>query len=107
MITQAAFERGAQELVGFTGDRAWNPRAGLCVRASGSSSPALKALDARTLFVDLMGVIWNDGATTITVKDNAGGTIGTILAGGVANVYCFDTSTAAGAWRLVTKAFLT
>ena len=44
----------------------------------------------------------NVGANAFTVKDNAGGTIGTLAAGEAKLVYLADNSTAAGVWRIFT-----
>lgn len=106
MISWAAFFRRAQNSEGFSGTKDIQPRAGLCGRYSGGSTPVIRLPDARTLWVDLMQVIWNNGGATFAVHDNAGGVIGTVAAGTPAVLYLFDTSTQAGGWRLVTKTFL-
>lgn len=47
-------------------------------------------------------LVRNLGAFTITLKDNAGGTIGTVAAGAVKYLYISDNSTAAGTWSVFT-----
>ena len=47
-------------------------------------------------------LVRNVGANTITLKDNAGGVIGTVAAGVAKYLYLTDNSTAAGAWTIFT-----
>ncbi len=44
----------------------------------------------------------NVGAQTVTLKNNAGGTIGTVASGVVKQLYLADNTTAAGTWRIFT-----
>lgn len=44
----------------------------------------------------------NVGAQTITLKNNAGGVIGTVASGVVKQLYLEDNTTAAGTWRIFT-----
>jgi hypothetical protein len=44
----------------------------------------------------------NVGAQTITIKNNAGGVIGTVASGVVKQLYLEDNTTAAGTWRIFT-----
>lgn len=44
----------------------------------------------------------NVGANTVTIKDNAGNTIGTVASGVVKQFYLEDNSTQAGTWRVFT-----
>lgn len=47
-------------------------------------------------------LVRNVGANTITLKDNAGGVIGTVAAGVAKYLYLTDNSTAAGTWAIFT-----
>lgn len=44
----------------------------------------------------------NVGAQTVTIKNNAGGVIGTVASGVVKQLYLEDNTTAAGTWRIFT-----
>ena len=106
MMSMATFFRGAYNLEGFSGTVAFNPRAGYAVKLSGVSTPTLTLPDATTLAVDTYGILWNSGATTITVKDASGATVGTLATDIPKELALFLNTTAAGSWRLLTRAFL-
>jgi len=106
VITKERFFGGTYNNEAFSGNINVHPLAGKTWRLAGTSTPSVTLPDARTLRPDEIAAIWNSGAATITVKDNAGGAIGTILAGAVALLYLFDTSTQAGGWRLLARSFL-
>jgi hypothetical protein len=106
MISKAAYFGGTYNSEAFTGTIAVHPSAGKTWRLAGSSTPVVQMHDARTLKVDLIAAISNSGANLITVKDAAGGTIGTIASGAVKILHLFDTSTQAGVWRLLSRSFL-
>lgn len=106
MMSAATFFRGTYNNESFTGALDFNPRAGYAVRLSGSSTPVLQLPDARTLAVDTYCVLWNVGATAITVKDASGATVGTLSQNVPRELALFLNTTLAGSWRLMTRAFL-
>lgn len=106
MITKERYFGGTYNNEAFSGNINLHPLVGKTWRLAGTSSPAVTLPDARTLKPDEIAAIWNSGAATITIKDNTGGTIGTILAGAVKLLHLFDISTQAGGWRLLARSFL-
>lgn len=68
------------------------------MEVSASSTYALTFPDARLVSNGRSFILSNTGANTITYKDNAGGTLGTLAAGIARVVYVKDNSTAAGTW---------
>ena len=107
MITKAAFFGGTQNHEGVTGSFIVHPRAGRTVRMNASSTPIATLPDARTLWVDHpILVLWNVGAATITVHDNAGNSLGTVAQDEVKDLGLFDITTQAGVWHLVARTFL-
>lgn len=58
--------------------------------------------DATLVSVGKDVLVRNLGAFTITLKDSAGGTVGTVVAGAVKYLYVTNNSTAAGTWTIFT-----
>jgi hypothetical protein len=56
--------------------------------------------DARIVSRGFTSLITNVGANTVTIRDNAGGTIISLLPGTSWFIYLTDNSTAAGTWRV-------
>jgi hypothetical protein len=99
-ITKQAFYRGALE---FTSGTSFplEPRAASVYRYFFAGAGTATLPDATELIGGEEVWIWNDSASdTLTVKDDAAGTVGTVALQTGAVVHLFDNSTAAGTWRL-------
>jgi len=78
------------------------PAARIMNVTASSGSLSLIMPPANQVSVGQDALIRNVGSNTFTVKDSAGGTIGTINAGAAKYLYVIDNSTAAGIWSIFT-----
>ena len=67
-------------------------------RLTGTTTQTYKLPDATTLAKGQGFLFDNDSTGTLTVTDNAGTTVDTIVAGSIDFIYCIDNSTIAGTW---------
>jgi hypothetical protein len=104
VISVAKLFRGGLYNSAISGSIALDPRVAVCWRLRGSSTPTVTLPDARLLVPDLQAYIHNYGTSPtwaeITIKDAAGGTVGTVAPESLAILYLFDNDDAAGTWSL-------
>lgn len=66
---------------------------------TGTTTQTFQLPDATTLLVGTTFIFDNDSTGTLTIVDNASGSIDTIPAGGIDYLYLTNNSTVAGSWR--------
>jgi len=100
VISRAAFYGGFKEVASATAITLSLPLARVHHVTPNAANLSVTLPDARTLRTGgVLGWVFNkSGVNAMRLKDNAGTTIATVVAGQLATLLLTDSSTAAGAW---------